>query len=388
MNNFHRLPRVFFLDQSGEIGGAELSLFDIVKHYKGAKTVCLLSSGPFQERLADAGIPNVIISLETSIRRDDGVFSSIKSLPRILFVMFLLGRATRGYDLIYANTMKALVVAVLSRPFHRIPVIWHIRDLLIKEHFSYLMLKVARIAANFGVEHVIANSRATANAFIKCGGKLTPTLIYNAISPEKYLPEKRQTYRRALIEETGLDPNRPIVGVFGRLAKWKGQHIVLEAMSKLPSCQVVFVGSPLFGEESYEEEQKLRGKTSDLSDRVRFLGFRSDIPALMGGVDIVIHSSIQPEPFGRVIVEAMLSGTLVVATKAGGAVEILRDKETGYLVTPGDVEELVLVLKKIMENYKSTLTISKAARADAIIRFSPSNCYPKIEDVINAVMKV
>ena len=153
-------------------------------------------------------------------------------------------------------------------------------------------------------------------SFIGRGGKITPTIIYNAISPEGFLPENRKCYREALVKHTSLNPNQPIVGVFGRLAQWKGQHIISAAILELPDFQVVFVGSALFGEDQYEQE--LKRQTQELSERVRFLGFRRDIPILMGGVDVIVHSSIQPEPFGRVIVEAMLSGTPVVATRAGG----------------------------------------------------------------------
>lgn len=375
-------PAVFFLDQSGDLGGAELSLLDIVAFYKGRKTVCLLSDGPFAERLREAGHDVLMLPLSSGVRRGSGIAAMLRSLPGMGRAIWRIGRAARGYDLVYANTMKALVLAALSRPLHRRPVVWHIRDILSPEHFSGMSLRVARLAANLGTDRQIANSQATADAFRDAGGKTDPVVIHNAIPTDGFHPENRPALRRALVDETGLDPAAPVIGVFGRLAEWKGQHIVIDAVARIPGCQLVIVGGALFGEDAAEARLRQQVADAGLQDRVRFLGFRNDVPALMGGVDVVVHSSIQPEPFGRVIVEAILAGTPVIAAQAGGALEIVKPGETGLLVPPADPAALAQAIERLIDDPDLRESMAEAALLDARARFSPDGCFPRVEAVI------
>lgn len=134
-------------------------------------------------------------------------------------------------------------------------------------------------------------------------------VIHNAISTAGLTPDRRPALREALLCEAGLNPAVPLVGVFGRLADRKGQHVAIAAVGAISGAQLVVVGGALFGEDAAEARLRSQVTRAGLEDRVRFLGFRNDVPALMGGVDIVVHRSIQPEPFGRVIVEAMRSAT-------------------------------------------------------------------------------
>ncbi|TNE63202.1 MAG: glycosyltransferase family 1 protein [Rhodobacteraceae bacterium] len=376
------LPSVFFLDQSGDLGGAELSLLDIVADYQGEKHLCLLDEGPFAERLRTAGETVEVLPLSSEVRRGSGLGAMISGLPQLMRTTSAIGRSARRFDVVYANTMKALVLAALSRPLHRRPVIWHIRDILSPEHFSGMSLRVARWAANLGTCRQIANSEATAAAFRAIGGKSVPEVIYNAIPDRAFAPDQRAALRAALVAETGFSAERPILGVFGRLADWKGQHVVVEALNAVPEAQLVIVGGALFGEAAYEERLRAQIRDAGLEGRVRLLGFRDDVPALMGGVDVVVHSSIQPEPFGRVIVEAMLAGTPLIATAAGGALEIVKNGETGLLVTPGDAGALTATLADLLEDGAMQTRMASAARANALERFSPEFCFARIAQVL------
>jgi glycosyltransferase involved in cell wall biosynthesis len=110
------------------------------------------------------------------------------------------------------------------------------------------------------------------------------------------------------------------------------------------------VGDALFGEQAYAATLHARAAQPDLAGRVHFLGFRSDIPALMCSMDIIAHTSTAPEPFGLVIVEAMLARRPVIATAAGGALEIVLRQQTGLLVAPGSIAELHDALSYILAN--------------------------------------
>ena len=116
-----------------------------------------------------------------------------------------------------------------------------------------------------------------------------------------------------------------------------------------------------------------------MKERVRFLGFREDIPALLHAVDFVAHTSVAPEPFGRVIVEGMLAGKPVVATRAGGACEIIEDGATGCLVAPGDGAALAAVLRMLMEQPGEASRLAKAGRIFAMQKFPVSAMMRGIE---------
>jgi glycosyltransferase involved in cell wall biosynthesis len=131
-----------------------------------------------------------------------------------------------------------------------------------------------------------------------------------------------------------------LIGVFSRLARWKGQHIVLQALKACPGVKCVIVGAALFGEDDYERELHALVRASGLSDRVFFLGHRPDAPSIMQAVDAMVHPSIDPEPFGLTLVEAMSVGTPVLASDAGASREILDDGRCGTLLAAGDADAL------------------------------------------------
>ncbi len=90
-------------------------------------------------------------------------------------------------------------------------------------------------------------------------------------------------------------------------------------------------------------------ESEGLANRAHFLGFRDDVPALMKGVDIVAHTSIAPEPFGRVVVEGMLAGKPVIAARDGGVTEIIDDGRDGLLVPSGDANALAAAIRQLAD---------------------------------------
>jgi glycosyltransferase involved in cell wall biosynthesis len=130
------------------------------------------------------------------------------------------------------------------------------------------------------------------------------------------------------------------------------------------------VGDALFGEQAYAARLRQQVQALGLANRVHFLGFRPDIPQLMQFSSIVLHTSIAPEPFGRVIVEGMLASRPVVATRAGGVEEILHDGITGVMVEPGNVKALEQALRGLLDDPQRAARIAQSGRADAEARFT------------------
>jgi glycosyltransferase involved in cell wall biosynthesis len=145
------------------------------------------------------------------------------------------------------------------------------------------------------------------------------------------------------------------------------------------------VGAPLFGEQDYEQELKRMVKQLSLQKRVRFLGFRSDVPELMKAVDIVVHVPIAPEPFGRIIVEAMLAQRPVIASRAGGVVEIVEDNVSGLLIEPGDAQALANSVTALLADSSLYDRLAEAGHTRALVHFSLPPMITKIRSVIHGV---
>jgi glycosyltransferase involved in cell wall biosynthesis len=206
-------------------------------------------------------------------------------------------------------------------------------------------------------------------------------LVYNGIDPGRFDAVDDDAIRKQR-QELGL-ADVPLVGVFSRISPWKGQHVLIGALRRLPGVHALLVGDAIFGEEAYRDELKKLVKEADVSDRVHFLGNRSDVAALMQMTDIVVHTSVAPEPFGRVIVEGMLARKPVVATAAGGAAEIVRDGSTGVLVRPGDAEALAKALRRLLADPNLALRFGAAGRQVATKEFSLPAMLSGIEGHIN-----
>ena len=363
--------RILFLDHVGALGGAELALLDVARAYRETSTFMLFSDGPFRERLAAVGVRVEILQGGRSLHavRRETRWPGLGAVTRVVALARQVARRARQHDVIHANSQKAFVVACLAGLIARRPVIWDLNDLLLPQHFSRTNIVLDVVLANHLAVRVIANSRASADALVAQGGREDKVrVVYNGLDPAPF-DAVTEADIAALRSELGLD-GAPVLGVFGRLAEWKGQHVALTALADLPGVHLLLVGDALFGEQAYAESLKQRVAALGIGERVHFLGFRADIPGLMRLVRAVLHTSTAPEPFGRVIVEGMLARKPVVATHAGGVGEIVTDGETGVLVPPGDAVRLAAAVRGLLADPVGAARMAAAGRADAEARFT------------------
>jgi glycosyltransferase involved in cell wall biosynthesis len=141
-------------------------------------------------------------------------------------------------------------------------------------------------------------------------------------------------------------------------------------VADIPGLHAVIVGGALFGEEAYEADLKRLCAELGIAHRVHFLGFQSDIPRLMRMMDLIVHASTAPEPFGRVLVEAMLAQTPLIASRAGGALEIVQDRVSGRLVAPDDAADLREAIAETLAWPTATSAMVANAYGVATTRFS------------------
>ncbi|MEI6278531.1 MAG: glycosyltransferase family 4 protein [Verrucomicrobiae bacterium] len=341
---------ILFIDQSGQPGGAELCLADIAAAFRDRSRVLLLSHGPFEEGLRSRGVAVSVLQTPqrlAGIGKAAGIGNYLAAVPELAGFLGRLRREIRAADVVYFNTAKALLHGVVAGIGLGKPSLFHLHDLLTPEHFSRLNIGLITQAAN-RTGGVIANSRATARAFRDAGGKGAVHVIPNGFDPRRFAPRPDSEILAARREFSA--GSAPVAAVIGRIARWKGQDLLLRAASQIPGLRVWVVGAAFFtgDDRLYASELEALASSPELSGRVSFLGQRDDIPLLMQAADVIVHTSVAPEPFGRVVAEGMLSRKPVIASRSGGPPEMIRDGETGWLFPPGDPAGLASALRHVL----------------------------------------
>lgn len=377
---------VLFVDHAGVLGGAELSLLDLATAFRARAEVLLLADGPFRSALESRGIGVSVEPLGALARvKKETRLAGPAALGDTIRIARRVARRAKPHKLIYANSQKAFVVAAAAGLLARRPVVWHLRDILASPHFSATNVRAAVTLANLRAARVIANSRATAAAFVEAGGReALVRVVHNGIDPAPFdavTPAAAAAARTAL----GIPAGAFVVSLFGRFHPWKGQQVLLESLPLMPRVHALFVGAPLFGEEAFASALEAQAARIGVADRAHFLGFRADVPELMRASDAVVHASVLPEPFGRVIVEAMLAGRPVIAARAGGVTEIL-DVETGVLVPPGDARALAAAIESLTSDPVRAERMALRGAACARAEFSLTAMVRGVEAAIRELL--
>ncbi|SMG26310.1 glycosyltransferase [Paraburkholderia susongensis] len=367
------LPAVLFVDQSGQLGGAEFALLQLAGHCTAHSEVVLLSDGPFRMRLEALGARVQVISdaRVSGVVRQASVMNCLRVVPGIVRQVRAIAARARQFDVLFLNTQKALVLGALGKPLHRRPVIWYQHDILTREHFGRVQLSIVKWLVRLAVDHVVVNSQASARSLEALTGIAANSVpvVYNGIDAQAFTRVDGSDMS-ALRERLGLPKDAWLAGLFGRLAPWKGQHIALDALARLPDAHLVLVGAPLFGEDAYAQRLHEQAAALGIADRVHFAGFQDDVPAWMKAMDVILHTSTEPEPFGRVIVEGMAAARPVIAAAAGGVTEIVRHGRNGWLVKPGDAAALAGAIGTLRADPALAGRLAKQALSDARSEFS------------------
>ena len=358
--------RVLLFDHTATLGGGELALLALVRNLDRARympVVLLCAEGPLNTLLREAGVETHILPLTKSVlhthkemltgssllRLKDGVrmLAYIRCLVR--FIKFL------NISLVHTNSLKADVIGGIAARMAGKPVLWHIRDRIDTDYLPRPAVILFRWLCRTIPHYVVANSQATLET-LRLGANKPHEVVYSGIEMQEYSACDVSVVQASPIATEELDSKpakRRRIGLIGRISPWKGQHIFLTAAAQVRDCfpDVSFqiIGTPLHGEEAYEESLHALVSTLELQDCVEFLGFRRDIPALLAEMDILVHASTTGEPFGQVVVQGMAAGKPVIATNGGGIPEIVAHGETGLLVPMASVT----ALKEAMENLLS-----------------------------------
>ena len=356
-------PRVVILGHTAALSGGELALARLapsLSEYAEIRVI-LAEDGPLRDRLESEGISVEILPLPERVRamRKDSV--TRRGLSPLVVMdaarhVWKLRRRLRSLrpDIVHTNTLKAALYGGVAARAARVPVvIWHVRDRISEDYLPLTAVRLVRFARRLLADGIIANSEATLDALAP--GRARSAVIASPLE-------------RSIAPRSHREPGPLVVGVAGRLAPWKGQLLFVDAFADAfgdGDEQGVIVGAALFGEEDYEQTVKERIDARGMGDRISLLGFRSDVAAELHALDVLVHCSVSPEPFGQVIVEGMAAGLPVIAAGAGGPAEIITDGVDGMLYPMGDRDALVAAMQEVASSHRLRETLGVAAAKSA-----------------------
>jgi glycosyltransferase involved in cell wall biosynthesis len=274
-------------------------------------------------------------------------------------------------DIVHSNGLKMHVMGARAVP-SGVPLIWHIHDFVTMRPLMRRLLasQVRHCAEAIAVSHSVAD-----DARRTLGASLRVTTIHNAIETERFVPDGPRLDLDRLAGLAPAEDGTVRIGMIGTMARWKGHQIFLRALTLLrnrPPVRAYVIGGPVYetggSQYSLEELAALAGRYN-LTGHVGFTGFVADVPAALRALDIVVHASTEPEPFGLVIAEAMACGRAVIVSNAGGATELIEAGNDALTYQPGDHAMLADVMAKLIENRELRQSLGRAARESAVCRF-------------------
>jgi glycosyltransferase involved in cell wall biosynthesis len=237
---------------------------------------------------------------------------------------------------------------------------------------------------------VIAASRYIADLITRQHG-VDPArirVIPRGVDPALFDPAAVNGARIArLAEAWSLPDDARIVMLPGRLTSWKGHGVLLDGIARLgrPDVLAVLVGSHQ-GRHHYAQALQSQAQRLGIADRLRLVGQCEDMPAALMLADVVVHASVKPEAFGRVVIEAQSMERLVIASDLGGPVETVHHGETGWRVPPGDPDALAVAIAEALDLDPATkAALGQQARASVpTVRSMQEATLDVYEDVLRS----
>lgn len=386
--------KIVYLSPSAQLGGAERLLIDLLASLKKAEPswslhLIISGQGPLVDEATTIQVPTTVVPFPAALSAigdagAGGPAGDQLSRLGILRKLIQAGPAVASYvrrlrriiaklapEIVHTNGFKMHVLGIWAKP-SGVPLIWHIHDYPSQRPLMARLLRhyAGRCAL------VIANSGSVAaDVSAVCGKELVVRTIYNGIDVEKFSPTGPRADLDALAGLAPAPPETVRVGILATLARWKGQQTFLQAIALLPPAlpiRAYVMSGALYqtnGSQHSLAELKSLADELGLTNRVGFTGFLSAPAAAIRALDIVVHASTQPEPFGLVIAEGMACGRALIVSEAGGAAELIETGVNALGHPPGDAARLAEQLTLLATDPHLRARLGVAGRATAEERF-------------------
>jgi glycosyltransferase involved in cell wall biosynthesis len=356
--------RVLYLTHCAQLSGAELALSRLLESFNGEveARVILAEDGPLVDHLGSCGIHAEVLRMAEATRGlpKSRVVPGIRALVAagctVQYARRLAKRiAVIQPEIIHTKSLKSAIYGGLAGRMSGVPVVWQLQDRLAADYLPASAALLLRLLARWLPSGILTLEpvRPTIGTFVRCP-------VDNFVEP--LAPELLRG------EAYAGSPEAFRVGMLGRIAPWKGQHIFLQAFAQAfgrGDEQAVIIGAALFGEDEYERQLRAMAADLGIADRVEFRGFRSDVGLELSRLNVLVHASVTAEPLGQVVMEGMAFGLPVVASDAGGPSILISHRKNGLLFKPGNVKALASTLAELRNDPDLRLLLGTNATARA-----------------------
>ncbi len=405
-----RRYRILYIEKPASVGGSVISLYELVRGLDRDRyepVVLFHGPNPYRGRFQALGVKVIVLSDKTPSAPPDGpqwdIAASLGQYSRRWsegyraakqFYLLLrrdvplarrVARIIReeAVDLVHHNnTLSGNRATVMAARMAGVSQVCHVRML---HRLSFVERPLVR-----WVDAFVYISRAVEQLYQSQGVPAEKgQVIHNPIDVERFEQADDTADLRA---ELGLNGGDQLISNVGRLDWWKGHDDFLQAMAEVvrfhPNARALIVGTPGSTATSQAYYRRLQRLVADLglSQHVIFTGFRNDVPRIIAASDVVVHSASEPEPFGRVVVEAMAAGRPVVATAAGGVLDIVEDRVTGLLVPPKSPSTMADAIRHLLQNRERGQQMGQRAQRQAKSRFSAQQHVTTMQQIYERVL--
>lgn len=373
--------KVLHVSAVAERGGLEVILLNILKCLDRSRfvpEVLLLEDGPFVREVQETGTKTHVIPagrVRDIVRGGKAIASAVRLIRQ------------QEIDIVQSHNAKAHIYGGMAARIARVPSVYHLHGVP-KPSITRDGL-VSLLSVMIPARRTIACSSYVANAFRavwRTSRQVAP--IRNGVMSGTPVSNGTGVTVR---QEFGIPSEAPLVVMPTRLQRWKGVHVFLDAaadvIEKCREARFMVVGGALFGlGERYTDDLRRQVDRLGLGRAVAFTGYRADVSRFFDAADVVVHSSIDPDPFPTVLLEAMAWGKPVIASDLGGPREIVVDGVTGYLVPPGRAELQSQAIMRLIATPGLRLQMGKAGSARFLAEFQATRMTAELEALYEDVM--
>lgn len=384
------------------MGGAERVLLDVlglVRRAQPSWTVRLIigNNGPLAEgaerlgvqtdvlpfprdfaQLGDAGLASPATWVRFAVHTLRGSLATVRYLERLRETV-----AEFNPDIVHSNGIKMHLLGALAKPAAS-ALVWHFHDYPSARPVTNRLIKTLRRRCSA----VIAVSESVATDIrAQLGAECLVKMIWNSVDLDRFAPTGPTLCLEGLAHLPPPPPGTVVIGLVATFARWKGHLLFLDMVRELAQTTAVrayIVGGPLYETRASQfsaDELRQAIRERGLQETVGLTGFVSDAGAALRSLDIVVHASTAPEPFGLVIAEAMAVGRAVVISDAGGVAELVDPERTGLTYASANLHEMTRQVARLARDRDLRCRLGQAAHPAACERFAPTRMASEILDV-------
>ena len=283
-------------------------------------------------------------------------------------------------DLVVTKGLSSHFIGGLAARKLRIPCVWHVQDFISERSFGIFRHVFGR-AARWLPQQIIVDGGTIENQLPR---SLQPriTVIHNGVDTNIFRPGLDGSGVR---QELDIPEDHLVVGHVGRITPWKGQHYLIEAFARIadehPNVSLLLAGSPVFDNDSYQRRLMSMAAQFGLEQRIKFAGYRHDLPNVLAAMDAFAFTSIEKDTSPLALLSAMSCGLPIVAFDIAGVRELIAREDQFVLVAVEDVAGLSRALSDVLSNENLRQTLGAAARKQATNEFDLEKYTARIEQV-------